>query len=341
MMSHLRVSVIIPSYNRLHILPQTLASLARPSPDAACLEVIVVDDGSTDGTLAWLRAHVGDFPFALRLVEQARGGPGAARNRGARAAGHELLLFWDSDMIAEATTLEAHAALHDRHPRALVAGALRPWRPACTSTYDRVIHLDSAHLDQFSGLVPSFQEALTSNLSVRRPEFDQLGGFDEMLQAFEDTDLAYRAQQSGMLLLFSREAIGYHNYSETLAVACQRQRRYQRQAAAFLSKHPELRGKLRYLADKGPIELGRDPARMVVRKAARQLVASRGPLALLEATVRLLERVYPRPGLLRFLYWKVVASYQLIGFREGLREPEAALGQSRAAGRQSGIVEGP
>jgi GT2 family glycosyltransferase len=314
-----RLSVIIPNFNRADALRETLHSLDHQTLEPDSFEVLVVDDGSTDGSISLLKGLGDEVAFPLRLITQKNLGPGAARNRGAEEASSDLLLFWDSDMVAAATTLEIHRDLHLQNRSALASGARRAWAPATTSLFDEILKADQVGQDHM-GEAPSFWEALSSNLSIHRLDFCNLGGFDENLWAFEDTDLAYRALQAGLALLFSREAIGYHNHPLTLDQACLHQRSYQRYAAAFLAKHPELQGEIGYLKDKDPIHLGSDPVGLVVRKAVRQIIALPPVLSLLKALIPPVERHYPDPRLLSFLYWKILASFQLIGYREGLRE---------------------
>lgn len=88
------ISVVIPAYNRAKLLPLTLRSLLRQTAPAD--EIIVVDDGSTDGT-----AEVVDsFGGTVRVIRQANGGPAAARNTGFRASRGEFIHFFDSDDVA-------------------------------------------------------------------------------------------------------------------------------------------------------------------------------------------------------------------------------------------------
>jgi GT2 family glycosyltransferase len=161
-------------------------------------------------------------------------------------------------------------------------------------------------------------DVLSSNLSIPRDLFRQLGGFDESLWAFEDLDLAYRAQQAGFSLVFSYDAFGYHNHPQTLKQACEHQRSYQAHAAVFLQRYPEVEGAIRYLVDKGPIDFRRDSPALILRKGIRRVIASPVVLPGLVACVHLLERWWPEPRLLAFLYWKIVSSHQLLGYRAGL-----------------------
>lgn len=103
-----RVSIVLPTYNRLDLLQQALASIrAQTYPD---YEIIVVDDGSTDGTRAWMEAHPND---ALVYLRQANAGVSTARNAGIQAARGELLAFLDDDDLWLPTKLERQVPLFD------------------------------------------------------------------------------------------------------------------------------------------------------------------------------------------------------------------------------------
>jgi glycosyltransferase involved in cell wall biosynthesis len=310
------ISIIIPNFNQADALPHTLQSLANQTVSPSDFETFVVDDGSTDSSLKVVERLIAQLPYELHLLQQDHRGPAAARNRGAEAATREILLFWDGDMIADSQVLEIHSTLHQRR-QSIVAGARQPWEVAYTSIFERVTKFRSFGRDQFSGKTPTFWEVFSANLSLAREDFWQLGGFDERLWAFEDTDLAYRAILSGLPLVFSREAIGYHNHPTTLEQMCDQQRRYQRHAAILFEKHPELEGQIPYLVDKAPILLGKDSISLIVRKTARRLVATSPIIKILKALVLCFEKSFPDPGILRFLYWKIIASYQLMGYREG------------------------
>ncbi len=101
-------SVVIPCYNRADLIGATLDSVLGQSMDD--LEIIVVDDGSTDGSLALLRRYAEQWPARLTIIEQQNAGPGAARNRGMEQARGQYVAFLDSDDL----WLEWTAALY-RH----------------------------------------------------------------------------------------------------------------------------------------------------------------------------------------------------------------------------------
>src|SRR5262249_19023073 len=113
------MSVIIPTLNRADLLASALASLEKQTLAKARFEVIVVDDGSTDGTEAVCRR----FARRLRLkyLRQSHRGIAAAKNAGIRSANGEVLFFFDDDDVADPNLLRQHLATHQRHPDPEVA----------------------------------------------------------------------------------------------------------------------------------------------------------------------------------------------------------------------------
>jgi glycosyltransferase involved in cell wall biosynthesis len=112
-------SIVIPTYNRVHLLARTLDSVWRQG--FTDFEVVVVDDGSNDGTQEYLRS----FGDRIRIVQQANGGPGAARNAGVRAASGKYVALLDSDDLWFPWTLNifAQAIAQFREP-SIVGGQL-------------------------------------------------------------------------------------------------------------------------------------------------------------------------------------------------------------------------
>ena len=119
--SRMHLTVIIPTRDRLPVLRATLAGLADQELGPVETEVIVVDNGSTDGTTAALEALVADFPLPLIALHEPTPGAGPARNTGlARARGDAVLFLGDDTRPAAPDLLRRHAELHDdaaRHPR--------------------------------------------------------------------------------------------------------------------------------------------------------------------------------------------------------------------------------
>lgn len=114
------LSVIIPTYNRKDSLIRLLLSLAEQSCPYELYEVVIADDGSTDGT----EEAVADFvaPYKLWYSWQENAGVNAARNRGLHQAYGDIVLFLDDDMVADPRLLEEHLKAHERYPKAIFRG---------------------------------------------------------------------------------------------------------------------------------------------------------------------------------------------------------------------------
>lgn len=230
-MTHL--TVILPTYNRLDRLQKVLAALASQTyPD---FEIIVVSDGSTDGTDAYLQklvsseqwaVHSDSFsiphsPFSiphsslpLHPLFQPNQGVAATRNHGLREATGELVLFIDDDVVPTPTLIAEHVAWHEQHgPDVIVMGpmltpadfAMKPWvqweQAMLMKQYD----------DMAAGRwQPTARQFYTGNTSLRRAHLETVGGFDPAFRRAEDVELAYRLADRGLRFLFNPNAIGYH-----------------------------------------------------------------------------------------------------------------------------------
>ena len=102
-------SVVVPTHNRLNMLREVLRALGDQT-GAPEIEVIVIDDGSTDGTAAALEAHHPSYPFTFR--SQPNGGPGRARNHGVSLAKGRFVVFIGDDTVPERDFLAEHARVH-------------------------------------------------------------------------------------------------------------------------------------------------------------------------------------------------------------------------------------
>jgi glycosyltransferase involved in cell wall biosynthesis len=180
-------SVIVPAYNRLSYLRETLESVWRQT--FTDYELIVVDGGSTDDTPAYL-SQLSD---KLIVIRQANSGPGAARNRGAENARGQYLAFLDSDDLWFPWTLETVAELIAKHDRpALIAAGLVPFKQEVElETIHRGTKIAEAFTDYFSS---SDRDCFVGAgmTFVRRDRFFEIGGFSEREMNLEDHDLILR-----------------------------------------------------------------------------------------------------------------------------------------------------
>jgi glycosyltransferase involved in cell wall biosynthesis len=238
-----RFSIVIPTYERRALVAANVATLARQE-FAEPFEVIVVVDGSTDGTAAALRKL--DVPFPLRIVEQANGGSASARNHGARLARGELLLFLDDDM-------EAHPRLLAEHERSHRAGAeavlghlpVHPQSPPGLLT-ERVAAWTDERTKRLSepGAALRLDDMLTGQLSVGRALFERLEGFDagfrqRTTSSNEDIDFGQRLLQGGHRAVFNPSAISWQQYVVTPRQYLQSSREAGRADVRLAQKHPD------------------------------------------------------------------------------------------------------
>ena len=158
------VSVIIPTYNRKDLLSETLDSLAQQTYPSDRFEVILVDDGSTDGTDA-IAAEA--FPFSLRYFWQSNQGDAAARNLGAQRSQAEFLVFLDDDILVEVGYLTHLIQAHDIGQNKIVIGTENLWLSESTPFSQSVYA--SQTLDHARTLVElPFRDVFSNNMSLRR-----------------------------------------------------------------------------------------------------------------------------------------------------------------------------
>jgi GT2 family glycosyltransferase len=207
------VSVVVPCRNAAGTLGGQLAALAAQDYGGPW-EVIVADNGSTDGSRAVVESFRGRLPALSWIDASARRGPGHARNAGAAAARGELLLFCDADdevapgwLAAMAEALGGHGLVASRYD----AAKLNP--PAV-----RDLHATP----QAEGLPrydypPFLPHAGGGGLGVRRELHERIGGFDESFAALEDTDYCWRLQRAGVEMGWAPDAVVHVRYRPTLA----------------------------------------------------------------------------------------------------------------------------
>lgn len=199
------MSVVIPTRDRPERLLRLLASLREQSLPASKFEVIVVDDGSAASTGAVLAAEqrLGELSLQVHRHDLPRG-PAAARNTGWRAARAPLVGFTDDDCEAAPDWLAAALEVSRDVPGSVVQGRTQSDRPAGSSPG---VLSYSVQVDR---LGPQYESC---NIFYPASLLASLGGFDESYgerPAAEDTDLAWRAIESGAGTVFAEAAVVSH-----------------------------------------------------------------------------------------------------------------------------------
>ena len=235
------ISVVIPTYNRLPILKKCLLALEKQEFTARKInnyEIILVDDGSTDKTLAWLTENKCNLPH-LKLFQQEHQGAAAARNLGVKNAEGDTIIFIDSDLVVTEKFLQSHAD-------ALVTGKQKLGSDRLF-TYGWVINtnnFDNPTSEPYK--VTDFSAAYfaTGNVAIARKWLEEVGLFDTEFQLYgwEDLELGVRLKKLNLKLIKCPAAVGYHWHPpfnlEQIPNLIDREIQRGRMGIIFYQKHP-------------------------------------------------------------------------------------------------------
>jgi glycosyltransferase involved in cell wall biosynthesis/peptidoglycan/xylan/chitin deacetylase (PgdA/CDA1 family) len=316
-----RFSIVIPTYERREIVARSVAALNNQS--FRDFEVVVVDDGSSDGTADALRALEVDFP--LEVISRPNEGASVARNVGAAAASGEFLLFLDDDMEADSEMLaEQDRSLREGADMVLGHLPLHPDSPdnLLSQGVGRWAEKRRERLEGIAGELP-ITELNTGQMSISRANFERLGGFDpsftqEGLYGGEDLDMGYRVGRAGLRLVFNPAAISYQYYAVDPGDYTRRTRETGRSAQQLRAKHPELTQDLH--------------AGLVYRtRRSRILFGLLGRLPrIFSRPLEALTAGRVRTGKLDFHTYRLFFGLQTMEFQRGYRQAEKAAGSGGA-----------
>ncbi len=232
-MGTIEVSVVIPTYNRRDTLRGMLEALSRQTLAPEKFEVIVVVDGSTDGTWEMLQEIA--TPYALKPHYQENAGiasavfssgVSAARNRGAGIARGQILLFLDDDLLPLPELLEAHARFHRRDSTAVVLGRLLPSDETSKkrgwNRWDERVLQNHYKLMAKGDRPPAGWRLYSANFSVGRQQFLAVDGFDLGMGHVrgEDVELGFRLEDAGATYCFAPSAAGVHRGFRSFSSWC-------------------------------------------------------------------------------------------------------------------------
>jgi len=316
------MSVIIPTYNNRRVLRQTIAALLAQDFPPGAYEVIIADDGSTDGTAEMVQAVRGPVP--VRYVPQRNRSRAAARNLGTRQARGRILMFLDSDLWAAPVLLAEHYKHYATASRRVgVKGRSITHPDARGSLFMQVKEMGPDLTVQRTGDLSPFH-VTSRNLSVRRADFEEAGGFDEAFGGYgwEDMELAMRLRAAGVVFEYEPLALGFHYHAETLegnvrklreagegAVYFWRKHRRSRHIGMFLEIAPAVLP-LKWLVYRTPL------ITPLVRATLPAAEARRWRLILAECYNHLIWRAY-YDGVFRALRQRVPAAGEARGREEG------------------------
>lgn len=223
-----KVSIIIITYNRKEKLEILLQSLLKQTYKD--FEVIVIVDGSTDGTSELLNNYQPNFNF-LRFEANQNSGRSFSRNRGAALASGSLLIFLDDDMEVFPDCVYQHVHHHSVHPHTICVGTQEECEAKIVNDFDQyrfhVGQLWEKNIVAESRVIPVYYTYLTAaHFSINRNDFLKLGGFEKEMEVVEDFDLAVRAQHFKISIYYSPKNRAYHDNILTCNAFIKKQNEY-------------------------------------------------------------------------------------------------------------------
>jgi GT2 family glycosyltransferase len=213
---HRHVSVVIPAFNGGAYVETAIRSVLAQTLQPA--EIVVADDGSTDGTADLVRGIGSQCP-TLQLIEQANRGAGAARNAGVRATTGDLLAFLDCDDLWYPSKLQRQVAYLAANPDCVVVGARMDYYGE-VGRLRGVVGEPTPDERQADIRAAEYMPMQLSSWLVRRTAFEAAGGFDEGLRQVQDVDLLARLARFGSVHILPGESQGgyrLHGSSATSA----------------------------------------------------------------------------------------------------------------------------
>jgi len=312
----MKLSVIIPTFNRPQLLEKTLRHLRNQTLSPAEYELIVVDDGSTP-PVTLPRTHGGPVCTLLRfdeILERC-----VARNRGAEIARGDILVFLDDDLEVGPGFLAAHLKAQFEWPGAVAAGpAPLPHRALAYPFVRFRQKLELAAVPSTRG--PMAQPgAPAGNFSMRREQYHRLGGFDTGMVGIEDQDFSHRHVAAGGTIVFLPEAEAIHwDHALTIRPYCRRTEFAAESMVPLVRRYPDWPVNRHRDVINGPVRWGREPLKLTFTKLAKSALAFPPALAALFGITWVLERTLPNSRLLDRAYRLLMGIHLQRGYRRGL-----------------------
>lgn len=234
----IEASIIIPTYNRKYILEKCLEALFSQDYPKDKYEIILIDDGSTDGTEQMVKSLSPSCKLHY-IKNKKRLGQSKSRNKGIELARGEYIIFVDSDIIVVPEFVREHLEFHRLYKDVIVNGQL-----IYICSLKQVGEKKKGFWDI------SFSSFNTANASVKKEHLIKAGGFDEDLLPYgwQDVELGYRLKKMGLKKKKNKKALAYHyrKWGDTSDLTFLKEKEFMRgvSGALYFKKHPCLKVKL-------------------------------------------------------------------------------------------------
>jgi len=262
-----KISVIIPTFNRKEVLLRTLEGYQNQTIDPQRFQLIVVDDGSNDGTYEQLQ-QLSHLKYQLKIFRQKNSGPNSARQLGLSHADFSLVLITGDDMVPQANFLEEHLSYHHKYPDSnfAVLGFI-DWHPDVKlDSFKKYITEEDGYQFGFNLIqnkkIVSYQFFYTSNISLKKEFIDQFNYLfdpDFTYPAYDDIELGFRLFERGLQIVYNKKAIVYHLHDITVESFGQRTYQAGKMSWILLHKQPAEINIKKYFKYQLDIQLYRQP----------------------------------------------------------------------------------
>lgn len=233
------VSTVVPVYNDPAGIDATLEALTRQSYPDDRHEIVVVDNGSTDGTRAVVRDYCAAFETVRLVVEDEIQSSYAARNRGVRATSGSVLAFVDADMIVDSRWIERIARQMSELGADYLACNVELFTAGEEGLVGKYNRLNDLHVERF---VEEQRFAPTCCLVARRDVFDELGPFDDRLVSGGDFEFGNRVFDDDRRLRYASDITMYHPTRTTLGALLRKAKRVGRGKTQLRRYYPNRYG---------------------------------------------------------------------------------------------------
>lgn len=317
-------SIIITTYNRREALVETVKTLAKQTIPADRYEIVIVDDGSTDGTYEAISSL--STPCAVRCFRHFENrGISAGRNLAIRNAIGRYLILVSDDLLVPEDFIAKHLDTLERYPGWWVVGGFHQLESLTETPFGR-------YLDQLEKGYEEMRKAASvgvdlwelscptaRNLSLPRADLDRTGIFDEQFRnSCEDQDLAHRAKLVGIRFLYNAGITCLHNDQVSqIKRCCWQQERFAHETVLLVDKYPAIHGHCE-LARKNGYASRDDKTSILIKKISKSVMSSTPMLATIEAGILLAERLRLSEDRLFRLYRALLGLYIFRGWRRGL-----------------------
>lgn len=322
-----QISIVIPTYNRPNQLSDVLTHIL-----ASCIEgfdnieVIVVDDGSTNSPRMIVENIVPSEPFDLRYIYQENSGPAAARNNGFRSANNEIVLFIDDDILVFPDLVQKHYKAHLKYPRSVIFGQ-SPYPPMDkpTPAFRYLTYLAAQSLESVGSSTNDqgvkVEIIASGNLSVEKHLFQERDVYSSGLKipVGEEYELSAYLLKQSIPTFFLPSIKGWHLQPATLSDSCMQNYKYGLGIAELAAKRPDVLAlkQARHIFETNSAIRAGDQIAIKIKKRLRTIMSPNAIRTSMLCAVRFAEK-FPLPDLILFAAYRlVIGNFFAAGIADG------------------------